>query len=122
MPLFFCPSITWLAFYICNTQKLGLLFKREREREGERENVKWKSAIAVIYQSGQQQQQQPSGKWEFHRNVKLLLSEKSQNSTSQASLCRDFLLLARQEIEGNVGAVLIAVIVSDLEIRTLWHV
>lgn len=37
--LFFCPSVTWLAFYICNTQKLGLLFKRhrEREREGERE-------------------------------------------------------------------------------------
>lgn len=119
--MFFCPSITWLAFYICNTQKLGLLFKREREREGERGNVKWKSAIAVIYQSGQQQQQL-SGKWEFHRNVKLLLSEKSQNTTSQAPLCRDFLLLASQEIEGNVGAFLIAVIVSDLEIRTLWHV
>lgn len=40
MLLFFCPSVTWLAFYICNTQKLGLLFKREREgggRERERE-------------------------------------------------------------------------------------
>jgi len=37
MLLFFCPSVTWLAFYICNTQKLGLLFKRPREREGERE-------------------------------------------------------------------------------------
>jgi hypothetical protein len=36
MLLFFCPSVTWLAFYICNTQKLGLLFKRPREREGER--------------------------------------------------------------------------------------
>lgn len=35
MLLFFCPSVTWLAFYICNTQKLGLLFKRERERERE---------------------------------------------------------------------------------------
>jgi len=36
MLLFCCPSVTWFAFYICNTQKLGLLFKREREREGER--------------------------------------------------------------------------------------
>ena len=35
--LFFCPSVTWLAFYICNTQKLGLLFKRHRERERGRE-------------------------------------------------------------------------------------
>lgn len=37
MLLFFCPSVTWLAFYICNTQKLGLLFKRHRERERGRE-------------------------------------------------------------------------------------
>lgn len=37
MLLFFCPSVTWLAFYICNTQKLGLLFKRHREREREGE-------------------------------------------------------------------------------------
>lgn len=37
MLLLFCPSVTWLAFYICNTQKLGLQFKRERERERERE-------------------------------------------------------------------------------------
>lgn len=116
MLLFFCPSVTWLAFYICNTQKLGLLFKRERERG----NVKWKSAIAVIYQSGQQQL---AGKWEFHRNVKLLLSEKSQNTTSQAPLCRDFLLLASQEIEGNVGAFFVViVIVLDMEIRMLQHV
>lgn len=80
MLLFFCPSVTWLAFYIRNTQKLGLLFKQESE--GERENVKWKSAMAVIYQSGEQQQQFTS-KWEFHRNVKLLLlSEKSLNTTS----------------------------------------
>lgn len=35
MLLFFCPSVTWLAFYICNTQKLGLLFKRGRGRERE---------------------------------------------------------------------------------------
>lgn len=40
MLLFFCPSVTWLAFYICNTQKLGLLFKRHRERESRRERGK----------------------------------------------------------------------------------
>lgn len=99
MLLFCCPSVTWFAFYICNTQKLGL-FKRAGERG--RENVKWKSAIAVIYQSGQRQQQL-AGKWEFHRNAKLLLSEKSRNATSQAPLCRDFLLLASQGTGGNVG-------------------
>lgn len=79
MLLFFCPSVTWLAFYICNTQKLGLLFKRHRERERERErgkereNVKWKSAIAVIYQSGVRPQQRTS-KWECHGNVRHSLS------------------------------------------------
>jgi len=106
--------------YLQHTKVRAVVKEREGEGERERGNVKWKSAIAVIYQSGQRQQQL-AGKWEFHRNVKLLLSEKSQNTTSQARLCRDFLLLASQEIEGNVGAFFVVVIFSDLEMHTLWH-
>lgn len=108
MLLFFCPSITWFAFYICNTQKLGLLFKQEKRGVGE-----WEESAR-----GRERERMSDGKVPLQpsinqascshtaaaaaaaihqqmgicRNVKLLLSEKSLNSTSPTPFCRGFSL------------------------------
>ena len=125
MLLFFCPSVTWLAFYICNTQKLGLLFKRHRERERERgrergrerENVKWKSAIAVIYQSGVRPQQRTS-KWECHGNVRRPVSGTRSRCPPLASLPRSILRWERHR--SNKGEEVPHPLLLRLLLLLLW--
>lgn len=68
--------------------------ERGRERGRERENVKWKSAIAVIYQSGVRPRQRTS-KWECHGNVRRPASGTRSRCPPLGSLPRSILRCER---------------------------